>query len=525
MFHRLTIKWKIAALSFGIVLASVLIGEVLFIGSLLRIYDNELGQRLLVTARTVSQVPSIIQQLSNPEAGSVINSTVERIRVINGVDYIVVMDMNRKILTDPLQQDIGSISKTSDEAPAFAEHTYISEARGSLGVALRAFVPIMNKDNDRQVGVVLVGKVLPSPWSVVLANRTEILMTLLLSSLIGVMCSFFLARHIKRQMFDMEPGEIAKLLLERTATFYAMHEGVIAIDSGSKVTIFNDKSVHILGVKEDGIIGRRLQDAGLDDQLVEILKSSEDVYNQELQLETGTILYSRVSIRVREETVGAIMIFQDKTEVAKLAEELTGVRAFVDALRVQNHEFLNKLHTIGGLLQLNQQDKVLEYVSEITEQKEELTRFLSSHIQDEEIAGLLLAKINRGRELGVDVMLDKDSKLDGIPPKLDSHDLVAVIGNLVENAFDALTEVERKQIFIQLNQRDDSLIIAVEDNGCGIEPEEQKKIFNKGFTTKAGVARGYGLHLVQSIVEKGFGSISIDSSRHKGTRIIVTFPM
>jgi two-component system sensor histidine kinase DctS len=525
MFRWIPIKWQITVLSFGIVLFSVLIGEIMFIGNLLRIYDNQLGQRLLVTARTVAQVPAIINQLTDPQSDYGINAIVERIRVINNVDYIVVMNMHRKILTDPLRETIGTVSKSQDEAQAFVEHTYLSKATGDLGIALRAFVPVMNKDNDTQVGVVLVGKVLPSLWAIILTNRTQILITFLLSSFVGVLGAFFVARHIKRQMLDMEPYEITKLLLERTATFYAMHEGVISIDTDDKIIIFNDKSSVILGMHGQDVIGARVDDIGMDERIVDILKSPQDVHNQELQVGTGTILYSRVSIRVQDSVVGAIMIFQDRTEVAKLAEELTGVRAFVDALRVQNHEFLNKLHTIGGLVQLDNKEKVLEYIWEVTEQKEELTRFLSSRIQDDEIAGLLLAKINRGRELGVDVMVDRDSRLARFPASLDQHDLVAVIGNLVENAFEALKDTPKKEVFIKFNQDDRSFSLLVEDNGSGMSERDQQSMFRKGYTTKSGVAHGYGMYLVKSIVDRGNGTIHVQSAVGKGTRFLITFPM
>ncbi|KPV45112.1 ATP-binding protein [Alicyclobacillus ferrooxydans] len=526
MLRRVSIKWKITLLSFGIVLFCAMIGEILFMGTLRRISDDELGQQLLTTARTVAQMPAIIEELENPQTNGQFERAVEDIQVVDGVDYIVVMDMHRRILTDPLQQTIGTISRTSDEGPAFAEHTYLSKAQGDLGVAMRAFVPIMSNSNSTQVGVVLVGKVLPSLWEIVLTNRTQILVTLLLSSFFGVLGSFFLARQMKKEMFDMEPFEIARLLLERTATVNAMHEGIIAVDTRGRITIINDKSREILEIADrDDLIGTQIGETGIDDRIIDILTFPEDVFNQELHVGTVTILYSRVAVRLDGRVVGSIMIFQDRTDVAKLAEELTGVQAFVDALRVQNHEFLNKLHTIGGLVELDDREKVLEYIWEISEQREELTRFLSSRIHDPHITGLLLAKVNRGYELGVDVMIDQNTKLSQLPGVLDRHDLVTLIGNLIENGFDALKDIERKQLFFKLVQDDEAFTLMVQDNGCGMSENVKEQIFVRGFTTKPGAAHGYGMSLVQSIVDKSMGHIHLESVSGRGTRITITIPM
>ena len=81
--------------------------------------------------------------------------------------------------------------------------------------------------------------------------------------------------------------------------------------------------------------------------------------------------------------VGAVAICQDRTEVVKMAEELTGVRNFVDALRVQNHEHMNKLHTIAGLIQLGKSEKALELAFETSTKQENLDQFLKDSIKND----------------------------------------------------------------------------------------------------------------------------------------------
>jgi two-component system sensor histidine kinase DctS len=525
MLQRLKINWKIAILSFSIVVFSLLIGGTILVGSIISLREEELGRRLLVTARTVAQLPEVTGAIADERMRPAVQTAAERIRIINDVTYIVVMDMNRVRLSHPVQTMIGTVSRGADEGSAFAEHTYVSKAKGGRGTALRAFVPIMNAEHV-QIGVVLAGHMLPSIGQVLLGLSRQAYVILLLSLLFGIWGSWKLAQHIKQQMFELEPHEIARLLVERTATFHAMHEGVIAIDKNEIITIFNDRAKQMMKIEGD-VIGKPIREVIPDTRLPEILDFNHPIYNQELHVRSTHIMSNRVPIKVGGQTVGAVAIFQDRTEVTRMAEELTGVKTFVDALRVQNHEYMNKLHTIGGLIQLGNKEKALDYLFDISEQKEELTRFLSQRIKNDSITGLLLGKISRGQELGITVTVDRQSRLERFPEPLDHHDFVVLIGNLVENAFDALQDNPQQQdkhIFISIEQDEEVLSILVEDNGGGMPPDLQAQIFERGFTTKAADGRGIGLYLIAGILHKGGGTVRVDSTPGEGTAFLISFP-
>ncbi|MCG6794204.1 sensor histidine kinase [Geobacillus sp. YHL] len=524
--NRLPIRWKITILIFAIVSFSMLLSGVFIISDFFHTKEEELSQRALLTARTVSEMPEVRRHIvENKQSRALINPVVERVRVIHSADYIVVLDMNKVRLSHPLPAMIGTISRGADEGPAFAEHTYTSKARGEIGTVVRAFVPIMNSDHE-QIGVVIAAYRLPTFFEAIDSLKEEAAVAVVLSLVVGGIGAWLLASHIKRQMFELEPHEIAKLLIERTEAFNAMHEGVIAIDSDEKITIFNDRAKQMLGVKGD-VIGRSIRSIIPDTHLPEILEVNKPIYNKELQIGNLTIWSNRIPIKVNGKTVGAIAIFQDRTEVKRLAEELTGVKAFVHALRVQNHEYMNKLHTIAGLIQLGHIEKALEYVFQVTEEQAGLTQFLSRNIKDESISGLLLSKIRRGKELGIRVTIDRHSRLHRFPPHLDHHDFVVLLGNLIENAFDAFRGVtdREKEIYISLEQNEEICSLSVEDNGQGIAREHIDRIFDEGFSTKGESGRGIGLYLVKQIVEKGNGRIDVQSEEGNGTVFTVTFDM
>lgn len=512
-------------LSVGIVLFSLLIGGIIILGSLIRLTEQELGQRLITTARTVAEIPLIHKQILEPEGWKAIAPTARKIRIVNNVTYIVVMDMNGVRFSDPLEERIGTVFRGRGAEAAFAEHTYVQKVRGEMGTALRAYVPIMNQDHQ-QVGVVMVGHVLPSLYEIAMSQRESMMITFFLSLLFGIWGSYQLAKHMKKQMFNLEPQEIARILEERTATFHAMHEGVIAIDNQERITIFNEKAKQVFGISGD-VLGKPIRQVIPDTRLPEVLERQMSFYNHELHVKNALIWSNRVLIKVNDKVVGALAIFQDRTEVASMAEELTGVKAFVDALRVQTHEHMNKLHTIAGLLQLDQKEKALRYLFEVSEQQEELSSFLQSKITDHSISGLLLSKVSRGKELGIQVEIDRRSSLERFPPYMDHHNFVLILGNLIENAFDAVQQSEReeKEIYISIEQDDEICSILVEDNGIGMSEETQQRMLEQGFSTKQQEHRGLGLYLVNQLVKKGKGELKCESQPGGGTSFLITFPM
>jgi len=526
--RKLSMNSKIMFLTFFIIAFSFFIAGSFVLGSMIKEREKEIGQRAMLVARTVANLPELKTSLQNEnfgEASKKINQIVDEIRTINRAEYIVVMDMNRIKYSHPSKNQIGQISKSTDINAAFAEHYYLSKAKGEKGIMLRAFVPIM--DENKQIGVTVVGYSLPTFSDFFSEYSNEILITFALSMLFSAFGAKALGMHIKKQIFGLEPHEIAKLYVERTETFNSMHDGIIAIDQDLKITIFNQKACEILGVdlEPSQCIGKRIEDVIPDTRLPEIVYSKKPVYDQEIFVNNHSILSNRIPISVDGQVVGAVAVFKDLTAFKKMAEELTGVKAYVQALRVQTHEYKNKLHTIAGLLHLGRTKQALEYLSQVSSQHDNVTKFLNERIYNENISGLLLGKIIRGQELGIRVTIDKESRFTRFPEKLDYHDFVVLLGNLIENAFDALimANKDEKEIHISIDDRDEVLAIEVSDNGIGMTEEVKSQIFERGFSTKEKENRGIGLYLVKEIVKKGNGVIEVYSEPDKGTTFLISF--
>jgi two-component system, CitB family, sensor histidine kinase DctS len=522
---QMPIRWKMTILSFGVVLFALIIGFIIFVGKAIEMKKEELGNQALITARTVANLPTVQSHLEDSGGWGEIQPIVENIRTVNGSDYIVVLNMNRIRYSHPSDEQLGTISAGKDEGPAFAEHSYVTTAKGEIGTAVRGFVPIMN-DQHQQIGVVIVGILLPSTLDIMRNLQNELIIIGAITLLFGIIGSWLLARQIKKDTFQLEPHEIGKLLVERTATFQAMNEGIIAIDNQRRITVFNEKAKDILVLNGDPT-GKSIQEVLPSSKLPDVLHKKEPIYHEEMRLENKIVLSTRVPILVNGGIVGAVAVFQDRTEMTQLAEELTGVKEFVEALRVQNHEHQNKLHTVAGLIQLEEGEKALDYIFQSSQEEEHLTATLTRQIKLDSLTGLLLGKIRRGNEMGIEVKIDPDSCLESLPPLLDEHDFVIILGNLIENSFYALKDSGEytKVIHIYLKEAPDTFHIEIEDNGAGMTEEQLPHLFQKGYTTKGKDGSGIGLYLIHSIIEKADGHIKVESTPGEGTIFQLTLPM
>ncbi len=139
------------------------------------------------------------------------------------------------------------------------------------------------------------------------------------------------------------------------------------------------------------------------------------------------------------------------------------------------------------------------------------------------VTGLLMGKASEAEEKKINFEIDRDSYLFSLPDYFDEHAIVIVLGNLIENAFDAAKGYSKNpEVFVSIKQTETSIKIEISDNGSGIDGNLKDKIFEPGFTTKQN-GTGYGLSNVRSRVNVANGEISFKTDE-KGTTFYVTIP-
>ncbi len=118
-----------------------------------------------------------------------------------------------------------------------------------------------------------------------------------------------------------------------------------------------------------------------------------------------------------------------------------------------------------------------------------------------------------------------ESNSDEIITVMDRTQLIRIITNLVKNAIQAIPEEqENKAVLVSVNAEEDNVIIAVKDNGIGINTEITERIFEPKFTTKTS-GMGLGLGIIKNIIENYKGTITFESELGKGSTFIVSLPI
>lgn len=223
------------------------------------------------------------------------------------------------------------------------------------------------------------------------------------------------------------------------------------------------------------------------------------------------VVLNRVPIQSRGRDIGSVTTLRDRTELSSLEQELGATRTATDTLRAQAHEFANQLHVISGLIQIGEYDSVVQFVNGATLDRTRLNDEVTSRIQDPALAALLIAKSSLATERGVALQLDPASGLARVDDEL-SRDLTTVVGNLVDNAFDAVTGLPEATVSVLVEDTDDGVTLTVRDTGPGVPGGDMGQIFRQGFTTKApgpGGSRGFGLALSRVVCRRSGGDLTV----------------
>jgi two-component system sensor histidine kinase DctS len=351
--------------------------------------------------------------------------------------------------------------------------------------------------------------------------RSNMLLSLFWGLFIGFVGSLFIANHLKKQTFNLEPYEIARLVEERSSMIQAMDIGIIATDAEAKIIFMNRLAMQYTNFSGKSIL---LSELFPDTWLANESHSGDEVIYRPLLCNGVMYLVRIYPINVQDRPAGSLIMMTDRKEAHILAEELTGIKTLVDALRAQNHEYMNKLHSIAGLIQLERSDDALNMIMDEISDEQDVIQFLKDCISDYSVLGLLLGKRSRAKELGVVLTIDNDSFLSEIMHGFSGGDMVTILGNLIENAMEACLTLEERVVNLFIQGDTTFLYIEVQDNGCGL-PEQKERIFDYGFSTKEKEGRGIGLALVKQIVESNKGEISVYPISDLGTTITVTVGM
>ncbi|GAA2144418.1 sensor histidine kinase [Nocardioides koreensis] len=511
-----------------ILVLQVLVVLVLVVGALvLAAYDARRDARTTATdravavAEAVADSPTVVAALRDTDPSVALQPYAEKVRRDTGVDFVVVMKLDRTRYTHPDPDRIGQ-PFVGDLGGAPQGQVFTQEYTGTLGPSMRSVVPVLDDHGD-VVALVSVGITVSRIDQQLRRDLALILLAgaaVLAAGLAGV---WLVSRRLRRQTHGLGEREITRMYEYYSAVLHAVREGLLLIDDRGRVQLVNDEARRLLALPDD-VVGRPLDELDLPPGLVAAAlgrtTEADDIY----VAGEHVLVVSSAPASWQGRDVGAVVSLRDHTELRSVTGELDVVRSLTESLRSQNHEAANRLHTVVSLIEMGRPEEAVAFATEELEVAQHLTDRMVGAVGDPVVAALLLGKSADAAERGIDLTIEGD--LPDLGEAVAGRDLVTVLGNLVDNALDAVTGRPDRRVTVRLGGDLDAVRIGVGDSGPGLTPEQAARAMDRGWTTKTSAddlgGRGVGLALVGQVARRHGGDVAIGTSAHGGAEFTVT---
>ncbi|GAA1860522.1 sensor histidine kinase [Brevibacterium marinum] len=438
---------------------------------------------------------------------------------------------------------------------------------GTLYVVSPVFAKQLGADDigpDTVVGAVVIGNSADSVREGFLAQSKWLIGIAITTLILGIASSWVTSRGLRRVTGDYGATELRSMLEFYSSVLKAVSEGLLLVDRSTGIVLINAEARELLGlpaVDEDSaaaqmaatdapvratspIGGIALRDLDLPEALIDLLGSGRWARDEIHYTDERVLVVNQQPTDAASDTW--VVTMRDHTELAELSGELVSVRSFSDSLRAQTHEYANRLHMVVSLLETGNTDEAIDFAAK---DLNDLTRVAGDEQMSFDhpvLSALLLSKIAQAAEVGIDMTVDTaglSGRLGG-----DDRDLATILGNLIDNAFDALSRqdvlAEDKRVHVHLSGAGGAggFTVEVSDDGPGIDEEGIDAIFERGWSTKHdGVetdrglgrqetgTRGVGLSLVVQAIRRLGGAVDVQGrgevcDEFKGAVLTVWLP-
>lgn len=402
---------------------------------------------------------------------------------------------------------------------------YTVNETGPSGPQRRAYAAVYD-ENGNYIGFVM---------AILLTSNinAQTFRILLIFTLITLAAIFFelivsaeLSSSVKKSLNGYEPDVFSAMYKIRDNILESLNEGLVAVNKEGIIQLVNQPAANMLGIEAPNrIISLPFSDFLNEAFINRVIETGAKEFNiRNHGLENSNILIDCIPIKNGNEIVGAAAILHDREEYTSLMEDLTGTRFLVDSMRANNHDFTNKLHVILGLIQMEMYNEAIAYIENISIIQRETISKIMSVVDEPSVAALLIGKSARASELNIKFKLKDGSLYSKKNFPVSSEVLITVIGNLIDNACDAMNapNIKTKELVFGIYSEKNTVLITVEDTGHGISRENMDRIFENGFSTK-GAGRGTGLFRVKEAVESLGGTIYAKSEENVGSSFTVKF--
>lgn len=458
------------------VVAVVATSTAVFIGLSMAQLRDEAETSALMIARTVAAEPEVrelvaeeAQDEENPPAEELAQGQLQQYAVAasqsTGALFVVITDQNGMRLAHP-DEDLLNLLVSTSFSEAMEGREVVAWERGTLGDSARAKVPVFAPDSDRPVGEVSVGFERAGVFDDLPRKLLFIGAAALLALVIGLVASLILRRRWEKLTLGLQPEELVVLVQNQAAVLDGVGDGVIALDTDGVIRLSNGAANRIFGIFDAKNL--TLTDLDLSDDVVADLEAG--VARDGVVANGRVIFLEARSVDRGGQALGSVIVVRDRTDLMALSERLDSVRAMTSALRVQRHEFANRIHVAAGLVEAGRMQEATEFLHTMRSRGPVDYPLVGVELITEPfLQAFLGAKSLEASERGVSLQIREETLVLGNVAEVE--DVATVLGNLVDNAVTAaVASDELRLVEVTLLDDADQLVIVVADSGPGIAP-------------------------------------------------------
>lgn len=518
-------RWSVAGQTFALqVLVAALVVGAGLLGAYLQAQRSTTAQataRTTAVAEAVAATPDVVDAVQAPNPTATLQPYAERVRRETGTDFVVIMSTDGIRYTHPDRRQIGK-RFIGHIATAAQGGVVVEDYTGTLGPSRRVVVPV--RDGGRVVALVSVGIRKTAVAERLSGQLPGLLLAGLAAALLSGLGTALVARRIRRQTHGLGEQQLQEMYEYYDAVLHAVTEGLLLTDLEGRLRLANDEAFRLLGLPENAQ-GRPVADLGMAEPLVAALTDA-DPREDELHVTDARVLVLNKAPAVRHgRRLGFVVTLRDRTDLEDLTGELDSARGLTEALRSQAHESANRLHTVVSLIELGHADRALAFATDELAASQVLTDRVVASVQEPALTALLLGKAAQAGERGIDFEVGDGARWpEGVAP---ARDVVTIVGNLVDNALDAVATAKgARRVRVDAHVDGGYAVLTVEDTGPGLPPGEVERAFQRGYSTKQAAGegrRGLGLALVAQSVQRLGGELRVEGP--PGARFVVRIPV